>query len=325
MASVLFLFFNLSLSVLVVSYALSSSSAASQQSKFWSQNVDGNMPKSILSKLSPLSESETEVFTPLISQKYFSSNPKFCTTANLVCSAVVNPPPPGVKIYNFGFTGKVDPSSFFRLLVLKKGHKVTMPSHLDSQLPNRSFLPPEIARNIPLNASELQRIFPTAFSIPLTKAAMDKSLGYCNAPAVKGERGSCLKTLEDMIQFSRENLGGKHLAALTSDYTKGMGNQVVMIGNVKPYKTNKIIACHEIFFPFATYYCYKLPSTRIYDVDVANPKKMGTMNKFLVICHMDTSGWTPKHVAFKLLKLSPGKGEVCHWITQMDLIWIGYD
>nr|GMD32656.1 BURP domain-containing protein 16-like [Ipomoea batatas] len=315
----------------VASNALSSPSIASQQSKFWSQNVDNNMPPSLLSKLSPLSESEVKMFTPLVSKKYFVSNPNLCTTANLVCSSAVKPLPPSNIQYTH-FTDKVyvpmeqvHPASLFRLSVIKKRHKVTLPTNLDRELPNRSFLPPQIARHIALSASELQRIFPTAFSIPMTKAAMQLSLSHCDAPTVKGERRGCLKTLEDMIQFSKESLGSKHLVALASNYTKGVGNQVFMIGNVKPYKTNKVVACHEMFFPFATYYCHKLPSTQIYAVDVVNPNKIGATNKMLVICHMDTSAWAPDHVAFKLLKLSPGKGEVCHWITQMDLIWIGYD
>lgn len=330
MASVLFLLFNLFLS-LVASNALSSTSVASQQSKFWSQNVDNNMPASILSKLSPLSESETEVFTPLVSEKHFTSNPKFCTSANLVCSSAVNPIP-CVFYSQVHFTDKVsvpieeaDPWSFFRVSILKNGNRITLPG-LDNKFPNRAFLPSKIATSIPLSESELQRIFPTALSIPSTKASVDMSLHHCDAPTVKGEKRCCLKTLEDMIEFSRESLGRKHLVALTSENTKGVGNQVVMVKNViKPYKTEKVVACHELFFPFATYYCHMLPSTQVYAVDVVNPKTRGTMNKIFVICHMDTSSWTPNHVAFKLLKTSPGKGEVCHWIGEMDLLWVGYD
>nr|GMD97756.1 BURP domain-containing protein 16-like [Ipomoea batatas] len=294
MASVSFLLFNIFLS-LVVSNAFSPSSVASQQSKFWSQNVDNNMPQSILSKLSTLSDLETKAFTPLVSNQYFTSNPKFCTSANLT----------------------------FRP---EKWQQNKLCLFLDNKFPNRAFLPPQIATSIQLSESELQRVFPTALSIPSTKASMDMSLRHCDAPAVKGERRICLKTLEDMIEFSRESLGRKHLVALASENTKGLGNQVVMVRNfTKPYKTEKIVACHELFFPFATYYCHKLSLVEVYAVDVINPKKRGGIDKLFAICHMDTSPWTPTHVAFKLLKTSPGKGEVCHWIGEMDLLWVGYD
>nr|GMD97753.1 BURP domain-containing protein 16-like [Ipomoea batatas] len=330
MAFVQFLLFNIFLS-LVATNALSPSFIASQQSKFWSQNVDNKMPQSILSKLSPLSELETKAFTPLVSNQYFTSNPKFCTSANLVCASAVKPIP-CVFYSQVHFTDNVkvpteeaDPWSFFRLSVLKNGNKVTLPD-LDNKFPNRAFLPSQIATSIRLSESQLQRVFPTALSIPSTKASVDMSLHHCDAPTVKGERRNCLKTLEDMIEFSRESLGRKHMVALASENAKGLGNQVVMVRNViKPYKTEKIVACHELFFPFATYYCHMLPLTQVYAVDVINPKKGGAINKLFAICHMDTSSWTPNHVAFKLLKTSPGKGEVCHWMGEMDLLWVGYD
>nr|GMD95043.1 BURP domain-containing protein 16-like [Ipomoea batatas]GME09123.1 BURP domain-containing protein 16-like [Ipomoea batatas]GME09124.1 BURP domain-containing protein 16-like [Ipomoea batatas] len=330
MASVSFLLFNIFL-LLVASNAFSPSSVASQQSKFWSQNVDNNMPQSILSKLSTLSDLETKAFTPLVSNQYFTSNPKFCTSANLVCASAVKTIPCIVYSqvhFDDNVTAPIqeaEPWSFFRLSVLKNGNKVPLPV-LDNKFPNRAFLPPQIATSIRLSESELQRVFPTALSIPSTKASMDMSLRHCDAPAVKGERRSCLKTLEDMIEFSRESLGRKHMVALASENTKGLGNHVVMVRNfTKPYKTEKIVACHELFFPFATYYCHKLSLVEVYAVDVINPKKRGGIDKLFAICHMDTSPWTPTHVAFKLLKTSPGKGEVCHWIGEMDLLWVGYD
>ncbi|XP_031124232.1 polygalacturonase-1 non-catalytic subunit beta-like [Ipomoea triloba] len=150
------------------------------------------------------------------------------------------------------------------------------------------------------------------------------SLHHCDASRVKGERRTCAKILEDMIEFSRDTLGCKHMVALASQNTKGLGNRVVTIRNVlKPYnKTEKIVACHEVFFPFAAYYCHMLPLTQVYAVEVISPKKSGTINNLFAICHMDR---TPNHMAFKLLKTSPGKGEVCHWIGEMDLLWVSYD
>ncbi|XP_019189160.1 PREDICTED: BURP domain-containing protein 16-like [Ipomoea nil] len=320
------LFLNLCFFLLATSKALSSSSIASQQTKFWSQNVDSKMPKSILSKLSPLSESETEVLASLVSKRYFTSNPKFCTTANLACSDDTHV----VKTLGFISAGcpacivhhKVsNPSFHFRPSDLKKGHKVILPD-LTSQLSNRAFLPSQIGRNIPLSTSELQRIFPIVFSDPQTKARIDTSLRHCDTTTVNRETRSCLKTLEDMIQFSRKSLGQKHMIALASENTKSLGNQVVTTQISKPYNTDKIVVCHEEFFPFATYYCHVLLSTQVYAVDMVNPIAGGIPTPLFALCQMNTSS----HVAFEPHETSPeGKEQLCQWITEMDIVWIGYD
>ncbi|XP_073119574.1 polygalacturonase 1 beta-like protein 1 [Henckelia pumila] len=125
-----------------------------------------------------------------------------------------------------------------------------------------------------------------------------------------------------MIDFSKSALGGKRLISLTSKTTQGISNTQLTINNVKKFNTDKIVACHEAYLPFAAYFCHSLSSTSLYSVELVEPKTGAPINTLLAICHMDTSPWPENHVAFKILKLRPGEGEACHWFTQLDLAWI---
>ena len=62
--------------------------------------------------------------------------------------------------------------------------------------------------------------------------------------------------------------------------------------------------------------------TRLYAVDLVEPKTRAPVNKILATCHLDTSLWSQDHVAFKILKASPRQVEACHWHTESDLVWL---
>lgn len=136
----------------------SSSYVASSQLNFWSKNVKGTMPKSLFSKLSPLSNENSSYFASLLSQKSFSlvhfSN--FCTQANLACSvskySKYNEIQNGYNGYGTRLTKnskELDMHSFFRMSILEKGNYIELPN-LHDHFPPRSFLPDEIASRISL-------------------------------------------------------------------------------------------------------------------------------------------------------------------------------
>ncbi|KAL3506822.1 hypothetical protein ACH5RR_032204 [Cinchona calisaya] len=327
-SSLIFPFFLLVLALTPVPLsAFSRSSVASDQLNFWSKNVLTNIPEPVLSKLSPLSKHDSEHFASLLVSKISqSSDAKLCSMANLACSII------GFRLLDDGYntyaaisishaSDKVDPNAFFRLSKFEKGNKVHLPN-LNDQIPRRSFLPYEIASKISISSNDLQNMFPTSFASPATKEAIQTTLLYCSAPTLKGEIKSCPKSLEDMIEFSKNVLGEKELVALTSKSTKGSGKEL-LIGNVKQFDTEKLVVCHEVFLPFAAYFCHLLSSTHLYAVDLVEPETRAPVNTLLAVCHMDTSPWPANHVAFKILKSSPGKTEACHWFTQIDLVWIG--
>nr|XP_027118644.1 polygalacturonase non-catalytic subunit AroGP2-like [Coffea arabica] len=306
--------------------APSVSFTASNQLKYWSLNVKNNMPPAILSKLSPLNEDDSEFFTSLVSKQSFQSNSKFCSLANLACYSELDSIKPLSRAYGYinnpsFFVQKVDPFSFFRMSVLRQGNRVHL-SNLEDQFPQRAFLPSQIASKISLVENNLQKIFPQSFINPNTKGNIETTLLYCNAVALKGEIKSCPKSLEDMIEFSKTTLGTKKLVALTSKSTKGSG-EMLTIGNIKQLNAKRVVSCHEVYLPFATYFCHTVSSTQLYAVDIVKPETKVPVNTLLAICHMDTSTWPTNHPAFEILKATPSQGEACHWITKTGLLWVG--
>ncbi|CAI9108604.1 OLC1v1008250C1 [Oldenlandia corymbosa var. corymbosa] len=312
----------------------SSSVYSIDQLQYWSKNVLNTMPTSIASKLSPLSKHDSNYFASFVSskQRFSFDYAKFCYKARLACSTTTNQTRQTLdnirySQINYGIKAQASdavvavPNSFFRLSILRKGYKIRLPN-LNSQIPFRSFLPYQIASRISItNSTDLENFFPNSFASAATKEAIETSIRYCTSPGLKGEVKSCSSSLKEMIQFSKKCLNEKKLVALTSKSARG-SEEELEIQNIKQFRAEKVVSCHEIFFPFATYYCHLLSSTRLYAIDFVDPATEAPVNRILAICHMDTSEWKAEHVAFKILKFSPGHNEACHWFTQMDLVWI---
>ncbi|EYU36708.1 hypothetical protein ABFS82_14G292200 [Erythranthe guttata] len=334
----LWFFFNLFFCSITFASA-SSSAISSDQIKFWSENVENQIPKPILKKLSPLSQKNCDYYSNLLLSKnsIHAADANFCALAKLACTSVFQKANIVKDTYTrektYGrFSAALhrhqdikneDPFAFYRLSALKEGKLIHLP-HLKESLPDRAFLPQQMASKIPLNYDAISRIFPDSDISGKTKETIQTTLAYCNAEAIQGETESCPKSLEEMVGFAKSTLGGKKVVALTTKNTRG-SNSAVRIGKIKEYGGGKkIVACHEAFLPFAAYFCHSLSSTRLYAVDVVVDRETGSnvVNTMLGICHMDTSQWPKDHVAFQILKFGPGEGEACHWFTKLDLAWI---
>ncbi|KAL3366944.1 hypothetical protein AABB24_011587 [Solanum stoloniferum] len=213
--------------------------------------------------------------------------------------------------------------SFFRVSIFKPGNTIHL-DNLVNPFPHRSFLPSQIASKISINSNHLQHLFPQTFTSPFTKDTTKTTILNCNAPTLKGEVKTCAKSLEEMIEFSKTTLKQNHLISLTTDSIQG-SRQKLKIEKFHKINSQKSVSCHEIFLPFATYFCHLLSSTNIYAVELVDLNTNVHVNTAMVVCHMDTSSWPADHPVFKKLNFSPGKGEVCHWMSQTDLVWVGGD
>ncbi|KAL2230358.1 UNVERIFIED_CONTAM: BURP domain-containing protein 16 [Sesamum indicum] len=266
-------------------------SSASTQIKFWFTNVLNKMPEAISTKLSPLTNQDSNYYAEAISENNFNADTEFCSRAKLACSigsdAYVT-----ALVYNLNKYGgaippleKVDQFSFFRLSTLKEGNVIHL-SSLKVSLPYRAFLPSQIASKVPLTSEGIAKIFPQS-----SKEDIATTLYYCNAAAIKEELKVCPKSLEEMISFSKSALGKNKLLALTSKSTKGSASGL------------------------------KIKRIKQYD-NIVEPSTGAPVNTVVAICHMDTSAWPEEHVAFKIVKLGPGQGEVCLWLSEIDVAWI---
>ncbi|CAA3028448.1 Hypothetical predicted protein [Olea europaea subsp. europaea] len=324
------LFLYLAFSLSFTSFAstqYSPSSIASDQIKFWSENVRNKMPYSVFKKLSPLTKRDRDYYKKLITKNDFSENLSFCSLAKLSCSSGLNDAGPKQALTNiYSNSGALpvhfnsaDKFSYFRISTLTEGNKFRL-SDLEEKIPNRAFLPQEIASKISISRKSITKLFPKSFE--LSKNSMETTLSYCNAKAIKGEIKNCPKSLEEMISFSKFALGKNELLALASECTR---RSEFLIRKIKKFDRQKVVACHEVYLPFAAYFCHSTSSTQIYAVDLVEPETRFPVSTVIAICHMDTSAWPANHVAFKILKFSPGEGEACHWMSNIDLAWIAVD
>ncbi|KAK3443148.1 hypothetical protein EUGRSUZ_B03328 [Eucalyptus grandis] len=207
--------------------------------------------------------------------------------------------------------------------MLKSGNVMPMPDIRDN-LPRRSFLPRGISSEMPFSTSklaELKQIFHATENSAMEKI-MAQILGQCEVAALQDETKRCVASIEDMIDLATSVLG--HDVMVRSTESAGGSKQEVLIGVVKRIdgsEVSKPVACHQILFPYAVYYCHAFPNVRIYEADILDPKSKAKINHGVAICHMDTSAWGPTYEAFLLLGSGPGQIEVCHWIYENNMIW----
>ncbi|KAG9154799.1 hypothetical protein Leryth_020090 [Lithospermum erythrorhizon] len=221
----------------------------------------------------------------------FTSEANFCSRANLACANNVDGAS-SIRSTAKSFINQYG-DDVAMLSKLVEGKTVHLPD-LHEPFPSRSFLPSQIASKISLTSNQLKALFP--------------------------------ESLEEMIEFSKKVLGAKRIISLTSKNTQGSGQELI-IGSKKQIISKKTLYCHETFLPFATFFCHMQGTDQLYSVDLFeinnNNNNNNNNNFYLAVCHMDTSTWPADHVAFKSLKLSPGKGEVCHFYSQIDHAFIG--
>ncbi|KAK9272996.1 hypothetical protein L1049_017803 [Liquidambar formosana] len=149
-----------------------------------------------------------------------------------------------------------------------------------------NFLPREVAESIPFSSNKLPEIL-NRFSIN------PKGAG------AKIEKGKKVQPLSTEVQTG------------THDYKIGSG--VAMVGS-------DTVACHQLSYPYAVFYCHATHSTRTYMVTLVDAD--GVKSKAVAICHIDTSTWNPKNLAFQQLKVKPGTVPVCHFVPNGHIVWV---
>ena len=215
----------------------------------------------------------------------------------------------------------VEPGTFFRLSMLKKGEVMGMPEIKDD-MPKRSFLPRTVLSKLPLSTMELKKVFRVEDNSTM-EAIIVKSLSACDRAPSQGEIKRCVGSAEDMIDFAVLVLG-RNVTVRSTENING-SKQNIMIGSVKEIDSGKemqqAVSCHQSMFPYLLYYCHSVPKVQVYEVDMLDLNSKAKINHGVAICHMNTSDWSPSHEAFLALGSGPGRIEVCHWIYENDLIW----
>ncbi|CAA7397376.1 unnamed protein product [Spirodela intermedia] len=198
-----------------------------------------------------------------------------------------------------------------------------MKLHFMKVTPTTAFVPREAADSIPFSSDKLPEIL-ERFSVKpgsVEASAMNQTLKACEDPAAAGERRYCATSLESMVDFATASLGTRDVQVASTEAGAGATAEQVytVAADAERLAAGKKVACHARPYAYAVFYCHVARSSRAYVVPLVgeNGAKVGGV----AICHADTSGWNPRHVAFKLLKVKPGTVSICHFLPQDHVVW----
>ena len=216
-----------------------------------------------------------------------------------------------------------DVAVFFLMNDLRPG--TSMKLHFTRTSPVTAFLPRSLTKILPFSLKKLPEIL-SVFSIrsnSVEAEAVKKTLRECEEPAAVGESRYCATSLESMVDFSTSQLKTRNVIAISTEISKEetpMQHYTITSSGVIKLSAKGSVACHAQDFPYAVFYCHKTRATEVYSVSLVGED--GSKIKAAAVCHMDTSSWNPKHLAFQLLKVKPGTVPVCHFLPQDHVVWV---
>ncbi|KAB5511861.1 hypothetical protein DKX38_028889 [Salix brachista] len=175
-----------------------------------------------------------------------------------------------------------------------------------------------VAESIPFSSDKIPEILKYfALEVNSKEARVIRDeIGGCEDPNMEGEEKFCATSLESLIDFSVERLG-RNVRVLSTD--EGKKQEYTVSGRVRMIGDDKAAVCHKMSYPYAVHYCHVIADTEVYEVPLVGAD--GTRVKALTVCHLNTSAWSPDHMAFKVLKIKPGPA-VCHFLDSDTLIWL---
>ncbi|KAM1331082.1 hypothetical protein ACFX13_044395 [Malus domestica] len=188
-----------------------------------------------------------------------------------------------------------------------------------------TFLPRRTAESIPFSSTKLPEILKHFSLEPSSVEAntIKETIQECEAPGYKGEEKYCATSLESMIDFTTSKLGTSVEALVATEEEKEaamfMHKYTIMPG-VKKLEGEKAVVCHKQNYPYAVFYCHATKQTRTYIVPLVGAD--GVKAKAVAICHIDTSEWSPKNLAFQVLKVKPGTIPICHFLPNDHIVWV---
>ena len=151
-----------------------------------------------------------------------------------------------------------------------------------------------------------------------TRGAGDKFLLRSEADAIPF---SSDKVPEILGHFSlKQDSQEAALRAMSTAVGKeGTPMQEYTLTGVTHPVADPLVVCHMEPYAYAVFACHLTRATRAYIVSMAGED--GTDVEAVALCHADTAGWNPTHVAFQVLKVKPGGAPVCHFLPQDHVVW----
>ncbi|XP_057550656.1 BURP domain-containing protein BNM2A-like [Amaranthus tricolor] len=212
---------------------------------------------------------------------------------------------------------------FFKPSDLKMGKVI--PTIFQGRNQSSHFLPREKSELIPFSSSKLPYLL-QLFGISqdsIRGEAMKTALNECETSPIHGETKTCATSLESMLDFVHEIFGKniKFQALTTQNKGKSIVQKYRIVAKPTQIWAPKMVACHTIPYPYVVYYChYHKSESKVFKVILMGEN--GDMVEAVVVCHMDTSQWSPDHSSFKELDTKPGQSPVCHFFPDDNLLWV---
>ncbi|XVF01451.1 hypothetical protein REPUB_Repub04eG0090400 [Reevesia pubescens] len=188
------------------------------------------------------------------------------------------------------------------------------------------FLPKEVADIIPFSsshASNILQFFSVSPDSPKGKAVQD-TLRKCELDAAEGETKICATSFESLHGFLRKAFGPevdfKFISTSHPTITTPTLQNYTVLEPPREIQSAKKVACHPLPYLYAIYFChFDATETKTFKLPLVGDS--GDKVEALVVCHMDTSGWSSNHVAFRMLGIKHGNS-VCHVFAQGNLVYI---
>ena len=181
-----------------------------------------------------------------------------------------------------------------------------------------SFLPRQVAESIPFTSDKIPEILKYfALEVNSKEARVIRdAIGGCEDPNMEGEEKFCATSLESLIDFNVERLG-QNVRVISTE--AGKKQEYTVSAEVRMIGDDKAAVCHKMRYPYSVHYCHVIADTEVDEVPLVGAD--GAKVKAVTVCHLNTSAWSPDHMAFQVLKIKPGPA-VCHFLDSDTLIWV---
>ncbi|KAK8485494.1 hypothetical protein V6N13_133342 [Hibiscus sabdariffa] len=91
--------------------------------------------------------------------------------------------------------------------------------------------------------------------------------------------------------------------------------------NYTVLESPKKVACHPMPYLYAVYFChFDAIGTKTFKLQLAGDIT-GDKVDAIVVCHMDTSGWSSDHAVFRMFGMKHGDA-LCLVFFEGNLVWI---
>uniref|UniRef100_A0A0E0LAT8 BURP domain-containing protein n=1 Tax=Oryza punctata TaxID=4537 RepID=A0A0E0LAT8_ORYPU len=236
---------------------------------------------------------------------------------------------------------------FFFHDALRPGSVITPTIPPTTSLP--AFLPRHVADTIPFTVDRFADVVAMFAPASLAMAreirwALDTCGQHPRAALLPGEKAGCATSLESLADLAASLLGTRDVRAFsaadlptdgpTTPARRGRYNvtSVRELSATAGSSAAGVVACHDLTYPYAVFYCHSTKPTAAYAVTLvaattgdgdgdgasASPATM----EALAVCHLDTSRWRADNPFFVAHGVKPGEVSVCHFLTKLSIVWV---